>query len=105
MKLNIYNEDGTVKKVCQADTLDLEFGTVRKLMQLLDIESSMDTTDLLKKLYSAWDEIVKILGKCFKDVEYEDWEHVKVKELMPVLVKIFKFSIFEIAKIPSDSKN
>ena len=34
----------------------------------------------------------------------EDWEHVKMKELVPVIIGIAKFSVTETLKIPSDNK-
>ena len=32
LTLNVYDEKGKVKKICEAQTVDLEFGTVRSLM-------------------------------------------------------------------------
>lgn len=105
LELNVYDEEGKVVKTSKAQMIDLEFGSVRNLMELLNIEDVNDTGHLLKIVYKAWDEIIKILNKSFTDMEYEDWEHVRVKELLPVVVGILKYSFSEILNIPSDSKN
>ena len=38
-------------------------------------------------------------------MKYEDWDHVKLKELMPVIIGILKYSFGEILTIPKDPKN
>lgn len=105
MKINVYDEKGNVAKTCSAEMIDLEFGAVRSIMEILNIESISDTSDILKTVYSAWDQLVRILSQCFPEMEYEDWNHVKLKELLPVIVGILKYSFAEILTIPKDSKN
>lgn len=105
MKINVYDESGKVVKTCSAEMIDLEFGTVRSIMEILNIESVADTGELLHTVYGAWDQLVKILNRCFPDMVYEDWDHVKLKELMPVIVGILKYSFGEILTIPKDPKN
>ena len=103
--LNVYDGYGDITKTVTANTVDLEFGTIRSIMELLNIDSIDDTDELLKTVYGAWDNLVLILNRCFPDMDYEDWEHVKLKELMPVLINILKYSFGEILTIPNDSKN
>ena len=105
MKINVYDDNDNIVKVAEAKVIDLKFGTIRSLMELLNIDSVEDTGELLKTIYGAWDQIVAILDKCFPTREYGDWENVKLKELVPVLVEILKFSFSEILKVPKDSKN
>lgn len=109
MKLELhvsYKKDGeTIEKTRTAETVELEFGTIRNLMGLLDIEDVNDTTQLLRKVNGAWEEITSVLSDCFPDMEDEDWDHVKLKELIPVTLSILKSSFAEILSIPNDSKN
>lgn len=105
MKINVYDDNDNIVKVAEAKVIDLKFGTIRSLMELLNIDSVEDTGELLKTIYGAWDQIVAILDKCFPTMEYGDWENVKLKELVPVMVEILKFSFSEILKVPKDSKN
>lgn len=105
LTLNVYDEKGEVKKTCKAQTLDLEFGTIRALMKILNIDSVNDTGELLSTLYGAWEQIVEVLGKCFPEMNEADWEHVKVKELIPAVMGILKSSFTDILSIPKDPKN
>ena len=102
MEVKVYDDKGQVLKTCKAEPIDLEFGAVRSIMELLNIESIESTTDLLKSVYEAWEQLTKILSRCFPDMEYADWDHVKMKELMPVLVDIIRYSFKEILIIPKE---
>lgn len=109
--INVYEKDENGKKVikkqCDAETIDLEFGTIAKLMELVNIENVDSLPEMLKTIYGAWEEITNVLGEAFPDMDKEagDWDHVLVKELYPTIRDILKFSIMEIAGIPSEGKN
>ena len=47
LTLNVYDEKGEVKKICEAQTVDLEFGTVRSLMKVLNVDKMDDSMELL----------------------------------------------------------
>lgn len=102
MMITVYGEQGEEIKTCKAEMIDLEFGTVRSIMEILNIDGVNNTSDLLHTVYGAWDQLVKILGRCFPDMAYEDWDHVKLKELMPVVLGILKYSFGEILTIPKE---
>ena len=104
-EINVYDSKGKVKKTATAEPADLTFGAIRKIMELLNIEKADSTAQLLGTVYGAWDELTKILSQCFPDMEQEDWENVKMKELMPVMIGIIKHSFAEILTIPKDPKN
>ncbi len=107
--INVYEkgENGkkVIKKQCDAETIDLEFGTISKLMELVNIENIDSLPDMLKAIYGAWEEVKAVLGEAFPDMEPGDWEHVRIKELYPTITDILKFSLMEIAGIPSEGKN
>lgn len=105
LAINVYDENNQIKKTCEAQTIDLEFGTIRSLMKLLNVDNVNDTGELLNVIYGAWEQLVGILGQCFPDMEPEDWEHVKLKELVPAVLNILKSSFSEILSIPKDPKN
>ena len=105
MIINVYDDEGNVIKTCEAVSVKLKFGAIRSLMELLNVENIENSTELLKTIYSAWEELITILNKCFPDMEYEDWDNVELNELIPVTVEILKYSFGEILKIPRDSKN
>lgn len=105
LTINVYDKNGEVVKMAKANTIDLEFGAIRSIMELLNVDDAIDTADLMKLIYSAWDNLVLILNRCFPTMEYNDWDHVKLKELMPVVLNILQYSFSEILTIPKDPKN
>ena len=62
LTLNIYDENDNVKRTEEAKFVDLRFGTIRSLMQLLKVEDINDTAQLLKVVYSAWEQVTGILS-------------------------------------------
>lgn len=105
LKLNIYDENDNIIKTSEAKMIDLRFGTIRSLMELLKVDDINDTTQLLRTVYSAWAQVISILSKVFPDMEDEDWENIKLSELLPMLVAILKSSFAQILTIPTDEKN
>lgn len=103
--INVYDENDKVVKTSEAKMIDLKFGPIRSLMKLLDIDDIEDTATLLKTVYGAWEQLTGILSKCFPDMEDEDWDNVKINELLPTIIAIIRMSFNEMLSIPSDSKN
>lgn len=101
--LKIYDKSGkTVVKSYEASTYDLRFGTVMKLMDLLKIEDMDDQAQMLKTIYKAWGEIRTVLEGVFPEATEEDWQNVLVKELLPMILEIAKFSVTEMFTIPTE---
>lgn len=106
LTLNVYDKKGKdVVKTVEGETYDIMFSTVRSILGILNIEKMDDTMDMLMTVSDAWNELTAILDNVFPDMGPEDWEGVKIKELLPVLVDIFKFTFGEILGIPTQSKN
>lgn len=103
--LNVYDDNDNIVKTSEAKLIDLRFGTIRSLMELLKVDDIDDTAELLKTVYGAWSQIIGILNRVFPDMTEEDWENIKLSELLPILVVILKSSFVQILSIPSDSKN
>lgn len=101
--LKIYDDSGkNVVKSYEASTYDLMFGAVMKLMELLKIEEMEDQMQMLKTIYGAWAGIRTVLAGVFPDVTPDEWEHVRVKELLPMILEIAKFSVTEMFTIPTE---
>lgn len=103
--LNVYDKENNIVKTCEAVDASLKFGAIRSIMELLNIDDIDDTAQLLKTVYSAWEQLTAILSQCFPEMEEEDWDNVKLEELIPVIVGILRTSFGKILTIPSDSKN
>lgn len=105
IKLNVYDDENKIVKTSTAEVVELKFGSIRSLMKLLNVDDIDDTAQLLKAVYGAWDQLTKILNGCFPDMTDEDWDNVKLSELIPVLMTILKYSFTQMLSIPSESKN
>lgn len=105
LEIKVYDKNGKVEKTCTAEMLDLRFGTIRSIIEILNVENIEDTEQLLVTITRAWEQVTGILSECFPEMSYEDWENVKMKELMPVLIGILKYSFREILTIPKNPKN
>lgn len=105
LTINIYDENDDIVKTAEAKVVDLRFGTIRRLMEVLNVDDINDTSELLKTVYKAWNQITNILEKAFPDIEDDDWDNVKLSELIPVLMVILKSSFVQMMTIPTDSKN
>ena len=105
LKLNVYDDEDKVIKTATAEMVELKFGSIRSLMKLLKVDDIDDTSELLKVIYGAWEQLVKILNSCFPEMKDEDWDNVKVSELIPVILEILKYSFTQMLSIPTDSKN
>lgn len=104
--LKIYDDkEQNVMKSYESTTYDIMFGTVMKLMELLKIEDMDNQMEMLKTIYEAWSEIKAVLSAVFPEATDEDWMHVKVKELLPIIIGIAKYSVTEMFVIPTDPKN
>lgn len=105
IKLNVYDDENNIVKTSTAEVMELKFGSIRSLMKLLNVDDINDTAQLLKVVYGAWDQLTRILNGCFPDMTDEDWDNVKLSELIPVLMTILKYSFTQMLTIPTDSKN
>lgn len=104
-KINVYDKDNNIIKTSEAVDCELKFGAIRSIMRLLNIDDINDTGELLKTIYSAWEQLTVILSQCFPDMSESDWDYVKLEELVPVFVGILRASFGKILTIPNDSKN
>ncbi len=105
IKLNVYDEDDNIIKTVEAQFVELRFGTIRGLMELLNVENIDDTGELLKTVYQAWDKLTSIMNKMFPDLNEDDWDNLKLSEVIPVLLRILRTSFVQILSIPTESKN
>jgi hypothetical protein len=102
LKITVYDEDDNVVKECTAHTVDIKFGQISAIMELVDVENIDNSAELLKTVHRAWKQLKKILGRIFPDMTEDDWDGVKINELLPIVVKIIKRSLGALGNIPSE---
>ena len=102
LTINVYGENDEVVKTVEAKLIDIKFGTIRKLMSILDIDNAETSFDILNRVYESWEDICEILTKVFPDLTEEEMDNVNLSELVPTLLKVIKFSFAKITGIPGD---
>lgn len=100
--LKITDKKGNLIKLYEAQPYELEFGTIRTLMRILKIEDMENQGELLKTLAGAWDEVINVLNEFFPDCNEEEWDKVKVKEVLRVIIEVSKYAISEAFVIPTE---
>lgn len=105
LKINVYDEDDNIVKTCTAELIDIKFGQISAIMELIDLDEIEDSYKLLKNVRKTWKQLKKILSRIFPDMTEEDWEFVSMRELLPVIVITLKDSAVEIIKNIPKSKN
>lgn len=102
MKLDVYKFDAEtgrtsqteIEKTVTAETYDLMFGTVEDILGLLDaIGDTTDADAVLKAITVNWDKLCVLLLDVFPEMTRDDLKHVKVREVVPVIVELFKFVV------------
>lgn len=105
LKLNVYDDDDKIIKSCEGHLVDIKFGVIRSLMKLLKVDDIKDTWELFKIVDNVWTQLTKILERCFPEMEEEDWDNIKLNELIPILLLIIKYASSKMSGIPTESKN
>lgn len=101
--LKIYDKSGkNLVKMYEAEPYELPFGVVRKLMAIVKIEDIDNQGELLKTVAQAWDEILTVLYTVFPECTEEEWDTVKAKEVLNVVIQIAKAAITDIFVIPTE---
>ena len=105
LTLNIY-EAGQVSKTYTANEFDLMFGTIEDLVDLIDLDAfngKANDTEFIsaaaKVVVGGFDNVKDLLKEIFPGLTDEELRKVKIKEVIPLLVQIIKYSLSEIAEI------
>lgn len=101
-KINVYDKSGKIVKTCTAKPMELTFGAVRTLMEVLKVDSITNTSDMLKTIFDAWETLRDVLNGCFTEMTDADWEYVRMKELAPVVMSMLRYSFAEMMTIPQE---
>lgn len=100
LTLNIYSatDKGTVEKTYTAESYDLMLGTVEDIMAIIDIDKMTDSEAMTRMVVQAFGRLKPFIKDVFPGVTDDELKRVKVKELIPTFVDIFK-SILDDLKI------
>lgn len=105
--LNIYDKKGrTVVKSYKAGQYDIMFGTVEDIVNLIDLDAfqedakDMDmVTACFKFVTGGMEQVKEILMSVFPEVTEEELRYIKIREVVPLFIQLFKFSLVEMKSI------
>lgn len=104
LKLNIYRGND-IEKTYVADTYDVKFGTVESIIEIIDMNKLDDNMELGKMILKLLPHIKPLLKDVFSGVTDEEIAKTKVKELIPLFIDLFKYSLDELATLGGGRKN
>lgn len=92
LSLNVYSAEdkNKVEKVYTSESYDLMLGTVEDLMQLIDVDAMADNRAITRMVVRGYSKLKPFIKDIFTGVTDEELQRVKVKELVPVFIGVFK---------------
>lgn len=88
--LNVYSVDKKeIEKVYRVDSLDLMFGTVEDIINVIDIDKINDNTAVAMMIVKAWWQLKPFLKDIFPGVTDDEIKRVKINEMIPLFSDIF----------------
>lgn len=95
LKLNIY-KGKTIEKTYVAEEIDIMFGTVEDLLDVIDFDNLNDEKEVVKVVIATLNNLKPFLKQIFDGLTDDEIRRTKVKELVPLFVDIVKYSIEEL---------
>lgn len=104
--LNIYDpQSKMIAKQYTAETVDIMLGTIEDVIDIIDVDKLDSDMELVKVVVAAMKKLKPLLKEVFYGVTDEELKNTKVKELVPLFVRIFKYMMSEFNELSGDSKN
>ena len=104
--LNIYDpKTKLVAKQYRAETVDIMFGTIEDIIDIVDIDKLDDNMELAKILMIAMKKLKPLLKEVFTGLTDEELKCTSIKELIPLFKDIINFMMAEINGLGANSKN
>ena len=90
--LNIYSAENKneIEKTYPQESYDLMLGTVEDIMQLVDVDAMTDNLAIARMVGKSYRKLKPFIKDIFPGVTDEELNRVKVKELIPMFVQVFK---------------
>lgn len=98
LKLNIYNGK-EIEKTYVSEEIDIMFGTVEDLLEVINFDNLKDENEVVKVVIATLKNLKPFLKQIFDGLTDEEIKRTKVKELVPLFVKIVKYSVDELKSL------
>lgn len=103
--LNIYTEDNrVVDKQYKAEEVNILFGTIEDLIDLIDEDNLQDNMELAKVIVKSMKKLKPILKQVFVGVTDEELRLTRTNELVPLFMQILKYMFTQVNSL-GGSKN
>lgn len=100
LRLNIYNGKA-IEKTYIADEIDIMFGTVEDLLDVIDFDNLNDEKEVVKVVIKTLNNLKPFLKQIFDGLTDEEIKRTKVKELVPLFVDIVTYTMEELKALMS----
>ena len=100
LRLNIYNGK-TIEKTYVAEEIDIMFGTVEDLLDVIDFDNLSDEKEVVKVVIKTLNNLKPFLKQIFDGLTDEEIKRTKVKELIPLFVDIVTYTMEELKALMS----
>ena len=100
LRLNIYNGK-TIEKTYVAEEIDIMFGTVEDLLDVIDFDNLSDEKEVVKVVIKTLNNLKPFLKQIFDGLTDDEIKRTKVKELVPLFVDIVKYTMDELKALMS----
>ena len=104
LKLNVYNGK-TIEKTYIADEIDIMFGTVEDLLDVIDFDNLNDEKEVVKVVIKTLNNLKPFLKQIFDGLTDDEIKRTKVKELVPLFVDIVKYTMDELKALMSKNQH
>ena len=100
LRLNIYNGK-TIEKTYVAEEIDVMFGTVEDLLDVIDFDNLSDEKEVVKVVIKTLNNLKPFLKQIFDGLTDDEIKRTKVKELVPLFVDIVTYTMEELKALMS----
>ena len=100
LRLNIYNGK-TIEKTYVAEEIDIMFGTVEDLLDVIDFDNLNDEKEVVKVVIKTLNNLKPFLKQIFDGLTDDEIKRTKVKDLVPLFVDIVKYTMDELKALMS----
>lgn len=104
--LNIYDpQTKNIAKQYTAETVDIMFGTIEDLIEIIDVDKLNDNMEWAKVIVMCIKKLKPLLKEVFTGLTDEELKNTKINELIPLFINIIKYMFTEIKGLGGNSKN
>lgn len=95
----------TESKTYTTDSIDISFGTMEDIINVLDFDNLNDTNQIGVAVLKASKQIKPFLKELFPEVTDEELRTVKTSNIIDIFKRIYKYATEELGNLNDKTKN